>query len=1058
MNRRVPATIALHREWIYALLLFSFATLAGCGPGSGGGSSGPTPGDFSLGVNPTSISLSAGGSANVSVTATAIKSFSGQVPLQVSGLPAGVQASPASVVLTPGTPQTVTLSATNSVQQTTVMVSFIGTSSGLQRTASLSLSVTSASSSALPTRTKYIRTDAVTEYYQWVNSHWTVYHAPTAHFFVTDPFSNQIFVVDPTTQSEITSISVPGAYGIDQAPDGSTIWVATLIGDVYAIDPVAMTVKRRYIASEIGPYGFQAIIALVLSDGRLALLGQAGGIPSVDGSSAVAVWNPADNSIVFYGSSPAGGSASALCSLNNGHIFGFALTSDRSSFLAGSANILCEVNPSTGQSLSGTTQGNAGRIAVSADGKYIALPSYGSGVVLIDQKALSQIAEFSSAGDLSSAANLTFSPDSKTLYLNSSSFVYAYDVVTQQQIGWIPNLVVTYTSGGLGVGPSYNPNWGAFDTTGLMVGPLEEGFGFLDTTQLNTGPTGLGFLNNYLNPATGPLTGGTATQLSAPTPSQVYFGRNLASSEPGTGDLISLVSPPGEAGPADVYLFFGGGGMQLISEAFSYGPSILEVSPNYSTAEGGGTGVIYGYGFGPTNTAGIPAGLSVDVAGQPAAVKGFNPNTYNIGPPPFPLQSIYYSIPPGIAGSTADVSVSNSSGTTVAKKSMNYLPGLEKYSLAGSSLVQGIYDPHRNVYYFTDTNKIQIFSLQQRAWLSPIAIPLPQGATQQRLWGIALSADGTKLAVSDAQAGVVYLLNPSVSSSIQTFPIKPSGWDGISSILVLPAGLAVSNSGVVWLTVDVQGGTGYHNFFTLDTNTGTLTDLGIDGPGSGATDFNLRVTLSADNTRIYFNNDGYVFSMDTATANMVSASVNPGCCYGDYDLAIAPSQTQFEATGYLYDSNLNGVSELTLNDREIQDALYVYGVKFSPDGSLMFQPSVQGIDVFDGRLGKLLSRIAFPVPLSTNYDAMVSDGTDNILIGITGTTGDGIAVVDLSSLVEPGPLPYFRQEIQPTASMLPPSAILTDGVPPSTNGSMHRRFVPHVINGASFRKAASVAP
>jgi len=39
-------------------------------------------------------------------------------------------------------------------------------------------------------------------------------------------------------------------------------------------------------------------------------------------------------------------------------------------------------------------------------------------------------------------------------------------------------------------------------------------------------------------------------------------------------------------------------------------------------------------------------------------------------------------------------------------------------------------------------------------------------------------------------------------------------------------------------------------------------------------------------------------------------------------------------------------------------------------------------------------------------DALVSDGNDNILIAITGTTGNGIAVVDLSSLPEPAPLPY----------------------------------------------------
>jgi len=1055
MNRFFPLALSRRHKLISVVLLLFFAALWGCGGGGGGGGGGgQTPGDFSLAVNPSTISVPAGGSAALSVTATALNGFSGQVSVQVSGLPSGVQASPASVVVTPGTAQTLTLNAANNAAQTTAAVSFTGTSGSLQRSASLSLSIIAGGNGVLPTRTKYIRTDAVTEYSQWVNSHWTIYHAPTAHFFVTDPFSNQIFVVDPATQSQLATISVPGAYGIDQTPDGSTVWVGTLIGDVYAIDPIALAVKHRYIASEIGPYGFQAISTLVLADGRLALLGQQGGIPSVDGSSAVAVWNPNDNSITFYGSSPAPSApVSPLCNFTNGHIFGFALTSDRSSFLTGSGSALCEMNPSTGQSLSGTVQGSADNITVSPDGKYVAFPNYPTNVVLVDQKTLNQVASFTSVGDTSSAASLTFSPDSQKLYVNSSSFVYAYDVSSRQLLGWIPNIVVTYTSGGSVVGPVYNPNWGAFDTSGLMVGPLEEGFGSLDTTQLHTGSTGNGFLNAYLNPATGPVSGGTVTQWSAPTPSQVYFGKNLASLEPGTGDLISVITPPGQPGPADVYLFLSDGEMQLVPEGFSYGPTILEVSPNYSTAEGGGTGVIYGYGFGPVNSNAVPSGLSVSVGGQLATITGFNPNSYNISAQPFLLQSIYYKIPPGTAENASDVSVTSSSGTTTAKAALNYLPALKQYPLAGASLVQGIYDPFRDLYYFTDANRIQVFSLRQGSWLTPITIPLPQGATQQRLWGIALSADGSKLVVSDARAGVVYLLNPANPASVQSFPIKPSGLDGGSGILVLPAGLAVANSGVVWLTVDVQGGTGYHNFFTLDTNTGTLTDLGIDGPGLGATDFGLRVALSADNTRVYFNNDGYAFSMDTATNNTVSASVDPGCCYGDYDLAIAPNQTQVEATSYLYDSNLNGASTLTLNDREIQDTSYVYGVKFSPDGSLLFQPSVQGLDVFDGRLGTLRSRIAFPVPLSTNYDAMVSDGKDNILIAITGTAGSGIAVVDLSSLQEPAPLPYSAMESsQARVAGASVTRVISHGATGSNTEepAMHRRTMPHVTNPSLF--------
>lgn len=145
--------------------------------------------------------------------------------------------------------------------------------------------------------------------------------------------------------------------------------------------------------------------------------------------------------------------------------------------------------------------------------------------------------------------------------------------------------------------------------------------------------------------------------------------------------------------------------------------------------------------------------------------------------------------------------------------------------------------------------------------------------------------------------------------------------------------------------------------------------------------------------------------MDTATDKWVSASVDIGCCYGDYELSLSAKQAQFDASGYLYDYNLEGESYYALNDREVMNIAYVYGAKLSADGSLLFQPSTNGIDVLDGRLGNLLNRIALPVSLSSSYDALVADGKDNVLIAITGN-GGGIAIVDLTSIKELPQLTY----------------------------------------------------
>jgi len=1045
----------------FSALLFSFGTLLEACGGGGGTTTPPPPPppspDFTLTLNPTSVSIPAGTSAQTTVSATPLNGFSGSISVQISGLPAGVTASLQTFTLTLGAPQSVTFFTNRSTSVTTTTVTFTGTSSSLTHSTNFGVSVTAANNITLSTRTKYVRTDAVTEYYQWVNSHWVVFDSPTSHFFVTDPFSNHVFVLDSVTRKTVATISVPGAYGIDETPDQSALYVGTLIGDVYVLDPKSTSVKKRYVASQIGPFGYQAMIALVLADGRVALLGEEGGIPSVDGSSNIAVWNPSDNTISVYGGANLPGEPSSpLCGNTiSGHIFGFALTSDRNFVMTGTGNGLCKLNPATGLSLEAAFSGNTSKITVSPDGRFLAFPSYPNGAVIVDANTLNQVASFSVAALNASDASLLFSPDSTTLYMNDSAFIYAYNVPTRQLIGWLPNITVQYTQGGEAVGPPTNPNFGAFDNSGLLAGPMEEGFGFLDTTKLQSGTVGTPFLNNYLSPATGSVSGGTVTQWSVPatinSQSGIFFGQNPVPSFSVSGNFVSVTTPPGQPGAVDVYAFASDGGMEYIPEAFSYGPTILEVTPNLSSAEGGGVGVIYGYGFAPVTATTIPPDLAVTVGGQPVTITALNLNAYGISAQPFLLQSIYYTIPAGTAGTSADVAVTTSSGTIKAPAALTYLPALQKFPLPGASLIQGIYDPIRDVYYFTDANKIQVFSRTQAKWLNPISVPTPAGRTQ-RLWGISLSPDATKLAVADASAGVVYLLDPANPSSIKTIPATPAQFP--AGVIVLPSAIGLTNSGLAYLIVDVQGGTGYHNYFTLDTNTGTITDLGMDGPGLGASDLYLRTTISSDNTRAYFNNLGNIFSIDIATGTLFSASTGQGCCYGDYDLTLAPNQVQFEASSIMFDADLNGTADFAFNDREVVDISYVYGTKFSPDGTLLFQPSVQGMDVYDGRLGDLRDRIAFSVPLSTNYDALVSDGKDNVLIAITGTSGDGIAVTDLSSIVEPPPLPYVANAISSTGSSIFRSqtkGFSNAAVFNKKASQSRRRVIPHAMNPRLFR-------
>ena len=80
-----------------------------------------------------------------------------------------------------------------------------------------------------------------------------------------------------------------------------------------------------------------------------------------------------------------------------------------------------------------------------------------------------------------------------------------------------------------------------------------------------------------------------------------------------------------------------------------------------------------------------------------------------------------------------------------------------------------------------------------------------------------------------------------------------------------------------------------------------------------------------------------------------------------------------------------------------------------PTDVCIFQAGAQAIDVFDAMTGMFRSRVALPITLSPNFRALVSNGKDNRIVAITGLNGDGIAVVDLSSLTDPPAVTWLSE-------------------------------------------------
>ena len=113
--------------------------------------------DFTITSAPSSISLPSGGtSRTLSVTAGAVNGFADPVTVTLSGLPAGVTATPSTLSLTPGQLGQFSLTASSSAASTSsATITVTGTADSLSHTATTSLSISPAISSAAISTSSY---------------------------------------------------------------------------------------------------------------------------------------------------------------------------------------------------------------------------------------------------------------------------------------------------------------------------------------------------------------------------------------------------------------------------------------------------------------------------------------------------------------------------------------------------------------------------------------------------------------------------------------------------------------------------------------------------------------------------------------------------------------------------------------------------------------------------------------------------------------------------------------------------------------------------------------
>jgi hypothetical protein len=331
-------------------------------------------------------------------------------------------------------------------------------------------------------------------------------------------------------------------------------------------------------------------------------------------------------------------------------------------------------------------------------------------------------------------------------------------------------------------------------------------------------------------------------------------------------------------------------------------------------------------------------------------------------------------------------------GSTTAKAAFHYATAVQSYPLI-ANLQAGIYDSHRDLYYFTDQAQIQVLSRTTGKWLSSIAVPGASSKTQ--LLAISESPDGSKLAISDFGGQAICLLSPDIPASIKCYPMPI---DYFNTSLLAPAGLAVTNSGIVYFATADIGGTGTPAFHKLDSSSGLISDLGTLQSGGSADKF-VRVLLSPDGSRVYSEIEGATFWLDTSNDSIHFSSATASNSGGVPDLSISGDGTTVDINGYLTDPLLNPEATPAYVDWETWFPTATLGQKLNRDGSIMFQPLTDGLDLIARNTGRLVYRVQIPVTTATVYDSLVVGAQNSVAV----ITAAGVSFVDLSSLpVSPG--------------------------------------------------------
>ena len=921
---------------------------------------------FTIKVSPASISLvrSTTRKATISVTGTTrplsvqvseAPSNSGVNVAQTTSLEFLVQAGALAQPLQ-NYPITVTATDTTSAADSNVAV--------------VPLTITVPPLTASLTRSNFARTDQ--------SPTGIVYDQVRRLLFVSVEILNEVVVYSSVDGRHIATIDVPYPAGIDEAEDGSAVYVVSpFFSSITTIDPTRLEVVRStripQISKDTIQTGFQVA---TLSNGKVMIL-----LATQDPvGPPIYIWDPITD--VFTG-------------IGQRHFISFgqviARSADHSKVLisrestSGSTLFLYDV---TRSSLTGPLEVPGHYQAINPDGSQIA------SVGLQSQPTIFYDDQFVQLGMVA----LSAFPIAGAIYSLDGTRLYVLhdDMLSRNRVASAIN-AQNFALAGVVPGVDFRasiPFSGlvyatfAIDESNVIFGPWSKGVMYLDASSPSS--LSLPFSSGaHISPTLANVTGPTQALMDGIFSSafgyDVYFGPPPASPAANkatntavqSSNSLGFAVPAGPLlGPVNATLVRSDGFFQVLPDAVSYGPSVLAIDPNAGSASGNNTIEIVGYGFDSSN-------VQVMVGGNQAADIQFR-STFG---GQFPTQRLSVKTPSGPPG-YADVTITTSDGqTTTIPNGFQYLASSEVYPLAGA-FDDIAYDRTRQRLYISneDHNRIEIFDLISKTYRTPIGV-----GTQPT--SIALTPDGALLASLNSVDGTVSAIDLVSERVLATYPALTISDNGCGG-RVLKLSPATAHRVLIDLvcTDALSGG----NFHLISLDTGSFNCTGVagcqpDGVSIGFGDGLAAMASTPDGSKIFLAGTSQIDGQTVGMLDLTSNTLLTGFSGVFNDAAANTDGTVFAASFGISDAQLSRVAIMAYEpyaDSGNQSGHNVFGEKLNPSGSLLFVPQSTGVDIFDVHTGRLAQSVALPEPIPLDMNAMVLDetGTTMFLISNSGVT------------------------------------------------------------------------